>query len=161
MSSPRIAGLVRVYERLERVIVISLLVLLMTVMLWATVSMGIGIAASLAARLTAGTTVEDSSLHDVLTRMHVLHDVFGGFLLILIGVELMKTVVMYLSEHELHVEVVFTVAMIAIARHAIDINLKEISGIDMLGMGALVITLAAAFYLYRRATQMGPTSEGS
>jgi uncharacterized membrane protein (DUF373 family) len=155
MSTPKFVRLVRAYEYFERVIVITLLALLMVVVLWATVAMGIGIGASLVARLTTGTVVEHSPLADVLSRMSILHEVFGGFLLILIGVELMKTVVMYLSQHELHVEVVFTVAMIAIARHAIDIDPRDVGGTGMLGMSALVITLALAYYLFRRSTAAG------
>jgi uncharacterized membrane protein (DUF373 family) len=45
--------------------------------------------------------------------------VSGAFLLILNGVERMRSVVACLEPHELHVEVIFTVEMIAIARHAI------------------------------------------
>lgn len=151
----RVAGLFRAYEWFERVIILALLLLLMIVVLWSTTSMGIAIVTALFQRIVSGTEVEHTALADVLGQMHILHDVFGGFLLILIGVELMKTVITYLSHHELHVEVVFTVAMIAIARHAIDLNLKEIKGMEMLGMAALVVTLAVAYWLFRRTAIMG------
>ena len=42
-----------------------------------------------------------------------MHRVFAGFLVLLLGIELMETVRMYLTEHVIHVEIVFLVAMIA------------------------------------------------
>jgi uncharacterized membrane protein (DUF373 family) len=160
MTTPRWSGLLKSYEYFERTIVIALLAMLMSVVLWATVALAIAIGSSLIARITTGVTVDRSPLADVVSRMHILHDVFGAFLLILIGLELMKTVVMYLSDHEMHVEVVFTVAMIAIARHAIDLDLKEMAGVEMLGMAALVITLSVAYYLFRRTAQLGSPFPG-
>ncbi len=41
--------------------------------------------------------------------MPLLREVFTGFLMILIGLELMKTIVMYLDKHVVHVEVVLSV----------------------------------------------------
>jgi len=84
--------------------------------------------------------------------------VFGSFLLILIGLELMKTVVMYLERHELHVEVVFTVAMIAIARHAIDLNLTETSPLLLIGMAALIVGLSLGYYFFRKSSGIAPGS---
>ena len=161
MSDSGVKGLVRVYEWLERAIVIGLLVLLMVVVLWASVFLGVAIVQSMYERIVLGQTLDHSPLAVMLERTHMLHDVFGAFLLILIGIELMKTVVVYLSEHEMHVETVFTVAMIAVARHAIDLDLKAMSGIDMLGMAALVITLALAYHLFRRAQLPGLRGEKS
>jgi uncharacterized membrane protein (DUF373 family) len=78
--------------------------------------------------------------------MPILHEVFAGFLMILIGLELMKTIVMYLDEHVIHVEVVMSVAMIAIARHAIDIDYKTAPPLAMIGIGIVIIALALVTY---------------
>jgi hypothetical protein len=83
--------------------------------------------------------------------LQLLHEVFGSFLLILIGLELMKTVVMYLDRHELHVEVVFTVAMIAIARHAIDLNLAQTPPLLLVGMAALIEGLSLGYYIFQKS----------
>ena len=66
----------------------------------------------------------------------------------------MRTVVTYLERHELHVEVVFmvfTVAMIAIARHAIDVDIEHVEPVALIGMGALILALTLGYFLYRRA----------
>jgi uncharacterized membrane protein (DUF373 family) len=50
-----------------------------------------------------------------------LHSIFGLFLLILIGIELIETIKVYLLDDSIRVEIVFLVAMIGIARHVIDL----------------------------------------
>ena len=76
---------------------------------------------------------------------------FAGFLMILIGLELMKTIVMYLDEHIIHVEVVLSVAMIAIARHAIDVDYKTAPPLSMIATGVIIIALAAGYYFFKKA----------
>lgn len=54
-----------------------------------------------------------------------LLDVYGFFMLILIGVELLETIRAYLNEHEVHVEIVLEVALIAVARKVAIIDVKD------------------------------------
>lgn len=83
-----------------------------------------------------------------------LLDIFGFFLLILIGVELFETIRTYLQDHAVHAEVVFEVALIAIARKVIILDLKDVSGPILVGIAAIIISLAAAYFLtkYSRKT---------
>lgn len=76
-----------------------------------------------------------------------LLEIFGFFLLILIGVELFETIRTYLYEHVVHIEVVVEVALIAIARKVIILDLKEVPPISMLGIAAIIIALAIAYFL--------------
>jgi uncharacterized membrane protein (DUF373 family) len=48
-----------------------------------------------------------------------LLDVFGYFLLVLIGVELLETLRSYMKKDAIHVRVVLEVALIAMARKAV------------------------------------------
>ena len=86
-------------------------------------------------------------------RMDVNHllDTFGLFLLVLIGLELLDTFEAYLKEHVIHVEVVFMVAMIAIARKVIILDVKELPSATLLGIAAIVVTLSGGYYLFKRA----------
>ena len=77
-----------------------------------------------------------------LLQINDLLDIFGFFLLILIGVELLETIRAYLSEHVVHVEVVIEVALIAIARKVIILDLKETSANSLLGIAAIITALA-------------------
>jgi uncharacterized membrane protein (DUF373 family) len=66
---------------------------------------------------------------------------------VLIGVELLETIKAYVKENVVHVEVVFTVAMIAIARKVIILDVKELSGLTLMGIGVIIIALSAGYYL--------------
>ena len=81
----------------------------------------------------------------VLLEINELLDVFGFFLLVLIGIELLETIKTYLVEHVIHAEIVLEVAMIAIARKVIILDVKELPSATLLGIAAIIITLAVAF----------------
>ena len=82
----------------------------------------------------------------------LLHEVFSGFLMILIGLELMKTVVMYFDKRLVQVEVVLSVAMIAIARHVIDADLMHSPPLSLIGTGIIVMALALGYYYFKKAS---------
>ncbi len=131
------------YDYFEQGIVLVLLGLMMLVVLYATVGFLI---------LVGKLMIERLSAPDVHLTMPLLHEVFAGFLLLLIGLELMKTIAMYLDEHVIHVEVVLSVALIAIARHAIDVDYKTIPAMSMVGTGAIIIALALGYYYFKKAS---------
>lgn len=80
-----------------------------------------------------------------------LLDIFGYFVLILIGIELLESFKAYLSRKEIHVEVVFTVALVALAHKILIINIKEVQGFILIGIAALVIAFSIGFYLLKRS----------
>ena len=137
------------YVWFERALAIVLVATLMVVLTWA----GLHFIGAIGSELWGVWRGRAPSvdLHPLLDRMDLLREVFGGFLLLLIGLELMKTVVMYLDEHVLHWEVVFPVALIAVARHALEVDLTETTPMAMAGLGAVILALAASYYLLRRS----------
>src|SRR4030095_11700456 len=130
-------AIIKFYHYFERIIVLALLCLLMVVVIYATVGFLVTIAYTMVERLQSS---------EMNLTMPILHEEFAGFLMILIGLELMKTIVMYLDEHVIHVEVVMSVAMIAIARHAIDVDYKTAPPLAMVGIGIVIIALAVGYY---------------
>jgi uncharacterized membrane protein (DUF373 family) len=128
----------RILKIFERVIVLALIAMMALIILLATVELGWII-------------VEDLITPPVLPDINELLDVFGFFLLILIGIELLETIRAYLVEHVVHVEIVLEVALIAVARKVIILDPKEWSSATLLAIAALVLSLAIAFYLERRA----------
>jgi uncharacterized membrane protein (DUF373 family) len=142
---------VRVYGVVERIIIYVLLAMLTLVVSFATVTFAAEIFRRLWLRLS-GAPADPASASEFLHQFSIYREVFGTFLLILIGVELIKTIVTYLQSHELHIEVVFTVAMIAIARHAIDVDIEKVAPMTIIGMGAMVLALALSYYYFRKAT---------
>jgi uncharacterized membrane protein (DUF373 family) len=125
-------------EKVERVVVVTLLVMMALVVCLSTVELGWFI------------------IKDVITppifllEIDELLDIFGMFLLVLIGVELLETVKMYLTQKTVHVEVVFMVAMIAIARKVIILDIKELPSLTLIGIGVIVVSLSAGYYLLTR-----------
>jgi uncharacterized membrane protein (DUF373 family) len=79
-----------------------------------------------------------------------LLELFGFFLLILIGIELLETIKAYLIDKVVHSEIVLEVALIAIARKVIILDLKEYDSIGILGIAALIITISLSYYIIRR-----------
>lgn len=122
----------------EKVIVYSLIVMMAVTILLATVDLGWII-------------IKDMMTPPLfIINVNELLEIFGMFLLVLIGIELLETIKTYSSESKVHLEVVFMVAMIAIARKVIILNLKEISSLSLLGLAAIIISLSVGYYLIKR-----------
>jgi len=81
-----------------------------------------------------------------------LLEIFGYFLLVLIGVELLETLKAYLKKDVIHVRVVLEVALIALARKAIIEEPSTTPGLTLFGVAALILALGIAFY-FERQTQ--------
>ena len=71
-------------------------------------------------------------------------DLFGLFLIVLLGLELLQMVKAYLHDEFIHVEVVLIVALIALARKVIIMEFKEPTPLTLIGMAVLVLSLAIA-----------------
>lgn len=76
--------------------------------------------------------------------------IFGLFLLILIGVELLETMKIYLREDTVHIEVILLVAIIAIARKAVVLDLEKVDALTIMSLGVLVIALAIGYYIIKK-----------
>ena len=132
-------------ERFEHFIVFVLLAALMIVIFLGTGGLIWLIVSNLFEKVTV------TGFTDAKFTMPLLHEVFTGFLMILIGLELMKTIMMYLDKHIIHVEVVLSVALIAIARHVIDLDLKETPPLSLIGTGAIIFALAVGYFYFKKA----------
>ena len=77
--------------------------------------------------------------------------VFGFFLMVLIGLELLETIRAYLKEDRVHAEVVFLVAIVAVSRKVIILDYKQTPTELLFGMSALIVSLGVGYFLVRRA----------
>ena len=80
-----------------------------------------------------------------------MFELFGFFLLVLIGMELLATLRSYIYERVVHVEVVLEVAVIAVAQRVNILNTTRASGPTLLGLAGLLLALAAAIWAVRTA----------
>lgn len=77
-------------------------------------------------------------------------DIFGMFLLVLIGIELVDTLRAYLNDKEFHLEVVLSVGLIAVARKVIVIDVKKAEPATLLGIAAIILALSFAYLLVKK-----------
>jgi len=141
-----IEGFLRSFERL---IVGSLILMMIVVILLSTIELG--------RILVLDIITPPNYLLDI----NELLDVFGFFMLILIGVELLETIRAYLNKHEVHVEIVLEVALIAVARKVVIIDVKEYPPETLLAIAAIVLSLAGAYYLQKQIRNRRESSPGS
>ena len=87
----------------------------------------------------------------LLLNIEEMLEVFGFFLMILIGLKLLETVKAYFKEDKIHADVVFLVAMIAISRKVIILDLNKYSHGTLLGIAAIILALAAGYYFFKRS----------
>ena len=129
----------------ERIIIVALLAMMALVVLLATVDLGWMILKDL--------------LSPPVLMLHVeqLLELFGTFLLVLIGLELLDTVKTYLTGKKVHVEVVLLVSIIAIARKVVILEPKDIDSLKLIGIAAIISALSIGYYFVmlaaRKATQ--------
>jgi uncharacterized membrane protein (DUF373 family) len=124
-------------KKIERIIVSALLIMMVITVLLATIEVGW--------ILFKDMITEPMFLLEV----EELLDIFGLFLLVLIGIELMETLKVYLTERAIHVEVVFTVALIAVGRKVIILDVKEMPGVTLFAIAAIIIAMSFGYFLLK------------
>jgi len=82
--------------------------------------------------------------------------IFGFFLSVLIALELIETVEVYFKDNEIHAEIVILVAMIALARKVVLLDLHAYSALTILGVAALFVGLSSTYVAIKWVKRMGP-----
>ncbi|HOI41581.1 MAG TPA: phosphate-starvation-inducible PsiE family protein [Elusimicrobiales bacterium] len=130
--------MLELFKKFEKAVVMALAALLAATILFSTLELAVTLFKDLA------------SPPLLMLEMHELLDIFGLFLLVLLGLELLETMKAYLRENVVHVEVVMIVAIIAIARKVIILDIKELHGTVLLGLAALLAALAFGYVHIKR-----------
>jgi len=90
----------------------------------------------------------------LLLNFEELLEVLGFFMMVLIGLELLETIKNYLTQHALHVEVVILVAMIAISRKVIILDMKVTTPESMFGIALLLASLSLSYFLIKKGMSL-------
>ena len=77
--------------------------------------------------------------------------IFGFFFTILIGLELLETIKTYFTKEQIHVEIVFLVAMIAVARKVILLEVGKLEPLALVGIASIIIALTAGYFIVKKA----------
>ena len=73
--------------------------------------------------------------------------IFGLFLLVLIGLELLETIKCYYVEGRIELKVIFSVALIALGRKVIILEPEKYTGLTLIGIGVIILALVAGYYV--------------
>ncbi len=79
-----------------------------------------------------------------------LLDLLGAFLLVLLALEFFESIKVFLRENTVPYELVVVIAITAVARKIILLDLEMASDLHLIGLGVIIIALAGTFYLLRR-----------
>ncbi|HKL09567.1 MAG TPA: phosphate-starvation-inducible PsiE family protein [Bacteroidales bacterium] len=129
-------------RKVEKIIIYSLIVMMAGILILATVELGYYLIRTIL------------SSDYLLIDLNDLMDLFGVFMLVLIGIELLDTIKVYLHSNIVHVEVVVLVAIIALARKVIALKTENMSGDKIIGIAVLIVALGLTYYLIKRAGLM-------
>lgn len=135
----------KVIRMVERVVVAALLVLMLLVVVVATIELGV---------IVVQQMIEPPIL--LLTTGEMI-EIFGFFLMVLLGLELLETIKAYLQENTIHVEVVLLVGIVAMARKVILLNPEEITFDRVGAIAAVILALAVSYYLLKSSMSRFPT----
>lgn len=132
-------------HKIERYIIKSLIAMMSILLIIATIELGYVLVKSV---------LESDSDHFIIN-LDNLMNVFGVFLLVVIGIELLDTIKVYFREHVIHVEVVLLVAIIALARKVIVVDFEKYTGLQILGLAAVLLALSGGYYLIKKTGGCG------
>ena len=128
--------MIHLAKRLEHALTLALIGMLAVVVLLATLELGVTIARDIAT---------PPILFPGIDR---LLDLFGKFLLVLIGIELLETIRAFADKGIVRTEIVLTVALIALARKIIVLEPDHVSATAMLGIAALIAAVSLAYRVF-------------
>ena len=118
-----------IFDRVERMIAMTLLIMM-------------GVVVAVAYEVFKGM----ASPPGLFLGVAELLDVFGLFLMVLIGLELMTSIRMYLDDHKIHAEMMLLVAITAVTRKIVIMESSSKEPLLLFGIGFLIIALALGYY---------------
>ena len=131
----------KLLKKFERYIVIGLLAMMALVVLLSTVELAVIIVERM---LTGVLKLFLLNIPDML-------EIFGFFMMILIGLELIETIKIYLVDESVHVEIICLVAIVAITRKVIILDLFKLPPVSLLGIAAIILALTIGYYFLKKA----------
>ena len=127
-------------KKFERYIVLGLLAMMALVVLLGTVELAIIIVKRM---LSGQPKILLLDITDML-------EIFGFFMMILIGLELIETIKIYLVDESVHVEIICLVAIVAMARKVIVLDVDKLPPVTLLGIAAIILALSMGYFFIKK-----------
>ena len=84
-----------------------------------------------------------------LTDFERLPSLFGLFLWVLVGLELLNAVKLNMLSHEVHVERILTVGIIAMTNHIIATDLANVPALTLFAVSAVLVALSVGYFIMK------------
>ncbi|MAT65518.1 MAG: phosphate-starvation-inducible E-like protein [Gammaproteobacteria bacterium] len=131
-------------RKFERLVVAALILMLALVIMLSLLELG-------------WVLVRDISKPPVfILEIHELLELFGLFLLVLIGIELLETMKRYYNEGRVELDVIISVSLIAIGRKIITMDPKEYNPLTLVGIAAIILALFVGYWVIKRTSHSVP-----
>ena len=139
--------MLQILLKFERYVVLALLGMMALVVLLGTIELGVILVKQ----------IVEPPWFELLNLAGML-EIFSLFLLILVGLELIEVIKDYLRDDTVHAEIVVLVGIIAVARKVVVMDLKEMQPLMLVGLAAVIVALAVAYYLLKKGSASGDSA---
>lgn len=95
--------------------------------------------------------ITDINATSILEEIEKMPEILSLFLWILIALELLDSVRTYARDHYFHVETVVSVAVVAVARKVIILDLHSSESLTVLSLAAVIMAVCGGYFLVRRS----------
>lgn len=129
--------MLKLIERIERGVVFILVILLLLSVILGTVELGRVLITKI---ITAPRFLVD---------VNTLFESFALFLIIVVGLELLKSIKSYLVQGSINPSFVIEVAIIALGNKLITLDFKETHSEQLMGMSGILLGLAATYFVLK------------
>ncbi len=129
--------MLNIVERIEKLIIRALIILLLLAMVLGTIELG---------RVTI---LEIFAPPFLLLDISKIFEGFGLALVILIGLELLKVLKLFLVEDKIKPDIIVEIAVIALCNKIITLDTKHTSGDVLLGIAAILVGLSIGYFVFR------------
>ena len=131
-------------HKFERIVIATLILMLALVILLSVVELG-------------WVLIKDIITPPVfILEIRELLELFGLFLLVLIGIELLETMKKYYTEGKVDLDVIVSVSLIALGRKIITLDPKAYEALTLVGMAAIILALFIGYWIIKRTNQNAP-----
>jgi uncharacterized membrane protein (DUF373 family) len=127
--------MIELLKKFERLVTGILLVMLSLVIMLALIELGWLLAQDILKPPLFILEVED------------LLEIFGVFLLVLIGLELLETIKHYYLDGSIELKVIFAVALTALGRKIIILEPEKLGSSTLVGIGVIIFALVAGYFV--------------
>lgn len=93
--------------------------------------------------VTHGNLMMDLSNH--------MMQIFGFMFSIIIGLEIFDTIKVYLEKHVFHAEMIILVAIIAVSRKIIILDMSHLSPIKIIAIALLIASLTGSYFIIKKS----------